>query len=102
MRSGQADIVEYFEGDYESDKYDKFACCGGPHPIQGICNSVTHIMGPKVITDYDVYKYLESWTSLNMNPAVKEACDATGTSPFSHEMHGATISTGEVVSHSHE
>jgi hypothetical protein len=59
-------------------------------------------MGPKVITDHDVYKYLESWTSLNMNPAVKEACDATGTSPFSHEMHGATISTGEVVSHPHE
>ena len=37
----------------------------GAHPIQGICESVVHRMGPTVIKDTEVYKYLEDWTSLN-------------------------------------
>ena len=54
----------------------------GAHPIQGICQSVVHRMGPIVIEDKDVYKWAEDWTALNYCAATKRACDATGTSPF--------------------
>ena len=63
----------------------------GAHPIQGICESVVHRMGPTVIKDSEVYKYLEDWTSLNYCDATRKACDAAGTSPMLHDVLGAGI-----------
>ena len=89
----------------ESDpttRFDKFVLCAGPHPIQGICDSVTHRLGPIVMKDHDVYKYIEAWTTLNYNAAVSQKCDATGTAPTRHALFGTKVPAAEVVSGVHE
>jgi len=48
-------------------------------------------MGPIVVKDTEVYKWAEDWTSLNYCGPVKKACDATGTSPFLHNIHGTKL-----------
>jgi hypothetical protein len=83
-------------------RFDKFVLCAGPHPIQGICDSVTHRLGPIVMKDHDVYKYVEAWTTLNYNAAVSQKCDATGTAPTRHAIFGTKVPAAEVVSGEHE
>ncbi len=102
---GFGDIVTYstpdimgMPGGHVADRFDKFVLCAGAHPIQGICQSVTHRLGPIVLKDHEVYKYVEAWTSLNYNNAVSQKCDSTGTAPTRHALHGTKVPSAEVVS----
>ncbi len=54
-------------------------------------------MGTILLKDEEVYKYVDSWTALNMNDAVKKKCDAVGTGPSSFAMFGVRTRGGTVV-----
>ena len=89
------DLVVY--GDGQGNEYDKFVLCAGAHPLQSVCDSVLHRMGPIVLKDEEVYKYVDAWTNLNYNDAVRDACDATGTAPSTFAMFGTKNGIGESV-----
>ena len=89
-------------GNDPATRFDKFVLCAGAHPIQGICESVTHRLGPIIVKDEEPYKYVEAWTTLNYNNAVSQKCDATGTAPTRHALFGTKVPAAEVVSGTHE